>query len=111
MAVEIQLTDKYWLTSDTHSWALAERKWRTWKDKKTGEQAEGWVMVGSSWHLTVEDVCQAALERELRSSDARTLQELAESARRAREKLSEAIQRIDQYQTVGQGATTLQRLS
>ena len=109
MAVEIQLTEKWWLTSDTHSWELAERKWRTWKDKKTGEQREGWVMVASSWHLTVAYVCQAAFEQGLRKSDAKTLEELSELARRTRQNLLEATQGLDQYQTVGQDVSPQHR--
>ena len=95
MSVEIQLTDKWWLVSDTHSWELAERKWRTWKDKKTGQQREGWVFIGNSWHPTIEDVCRACLEKELRSSDAKSLEELRQIARSTKDMLVAATQGLD----------------
>ena len=111
MSVEIQLTDKYWLVSDSHSWAIAEPITRIRTDTKTGEKKHSSEWKQLSWHLTVADACQACFERTLRESDAKSWQDLRELALRTASQLCTATQCVDQYQTVGQGATTLQRLS
>ena len=100
MAVEIQLTEKYWLVSDAHSWALAMKINRIRRDKKTGEQLNVTEYRQLTWHATVEQVCQAALERQLRHSDVRTLEELRELAVATAAELRTATQCVDSYSAV-----------
>ena len=103
MAVEIQLTDQYWLVSDTHSWAIAQPVVRVRKDKKTGKVTHSPEWKQLSWHLTVADACQACLERVTRESDVEDWGSLQELACRTAAQLRTATQCVDQYQTVGQG--------
>ena len=91
MAVEIQLTDRWWLTADKYSWALAI--WREWDNKITGERMR--VLSNQTWHPTIKDAIQACFDLELRQSEAASLKELADTATRLEQRLAQVTEGLD----------------
>ena len=97
MAVEIQLTNRYWLVSDTYSWALGQE--RFWRNSKTGERERRIEM--EAWYGTIGDVLQGCYERELRLSDAKTLEDLARDAFETATRLRQATIGLDKLPQLG----------
>ena len=91
MSVEIQLTDKYWLVSDTYSWAIAVQR-------KSGKTAGQFKQL--AWFGSIGDLLESAYQRELRDSDAKTLEDLAKHAGETRHKLAQAVESLGSYQAV-----------
>lgn len=91
MAVKIRLTEKWWLTADSHSWALAVTK--RYRDKATG----GWLerLESQRFYPTVGEALRGCLDLELKASDAKTLEALAKHAERTSGELCEAVAGID----------------
>jgi len=82
----LRLDDRYAITSDQHSWAIAEQIQRT----RRGHTVTEWQPI--LWYPSLEKACSGFVQLSLRVSDAESLAEALAEAEQAAAKLCAALQ-------------------